>query len=60
MSIENVVLPAPIKKLIDDLANRNNPDHVRQNYRMRLDIIRREIDSAINTFDRSSFVKRKA
>ena len=44
-------VPFQVQSLIDSLKNKNERVHVRGNYRMRLDGIRKAIDKAINEYD---------
>lgn len=45
-------VPFQVQTLITSLSNRNERVHIRGNYRMRLDAIKRAIDSAILEYDR--------
>lgn len=48
---ENYNIPYQIQALLEQLSNKKDNVHVRANYRMRLDVIRREIDNAIRSYD---------
>lgn len=45
-------VPFQVQSLIEMLKNKKERVHVRGNYRMRLDGIRKAIDSAINEYDK--------
>jgi hypothetical protein len=47
----NYEIPFQIENLIATLDNKQENEHTRNNYRMRLDSIRRAIDAAIIRFD---------
>jgi hypothetical protein len=51
MTKENYVIPYQVQSLLEGLLNKRDNVHVRANYRMRLDTIRREIDTAIRSYD---------
>lgn len=51
MTKENYVIPYQVQSLLEGLLNKRDNVHVRANYRMRLDTIRREIDNAIRSYD---------
>ena len=60
---ENSDIPFQIQRLIDDMNNKRETDHIRNNYRMRLDSIKKAIDKALISFDnemgRNVFTKSK-
>lgn len=61
--MSNPNVPFQVQNLLDSLLNKKDNVYVRQNFRMRLDAIRREIDTAIREFDHeinSKGQKRKA
>jgi len=61
--VSNPNVPFQVQNLLDSLLNKKDNVYVRQNFRMRLDAIRREIDTAIREFDHeinSKGQKRKA
>lgn len=45
------LIPVQVAQMLDNLLNRRDSVHLRSNYRMRLDAIRREIDLAIREYD---------
>ena len=53
MSKENV--PFQLQYLIDGMLNKKDSVYIRNNYRIRLDAIRLEIDKAISKFDEEMF-----
>jgi hypothetical protein len=52
MKDENFDVPFQVQTLITSLKDQKERVHVRGNYRMRLDAIKRAIDSAILEYDR--------
>ena len=52
MKDENFDVPFQVQTLITSLKDQKERVHVRGNYRMRLDAIKRAIDSAIMEYDR--------
>lgn len=52
-------IPYQIQQLLDGLLNKKDNVHVRSNYRMRLDTIRSEIDTAIRSYDNEVALKDK-
>lgn len=44
-------IPFQVQNLIESMNNKKDSDHVRGNFRMRLDSIRKVIDQAIEKFD---------
>ena len=44
-------VPFQVQMVIDSLKNKNERSSIRGNYRMRLEGIRKAIDSAINEYD---------
>ncbi len=59
MSKENYMIPYQVQNLLEGLLNKRDNVHVRANYRMRLDTIRREIDTALRTYDNEVAMKEK-
>jgi hypothetical protein len=55
----NPNVPFQVQNLLDSLLNKKDNVYVRQNFRMRLDAIRREIDTAIRQFDNEIAMKGK-
>ncbi len=51
MKENNTDIPFQVQTLIDAMKNKKEGDHIRGNYRMRLDSIRKAIDQAIRDFD---------
>lgn len=51
MSKVNLNVPFQVQHLLDSLLNKKDNVYVRQNFRMRLESIRSEIDTAIKTYD---------
>lgn len=45
------LIPAQVSQMLDSLLNTKDSVHLRANYRMRLDAIRREIDTCIKIYD---------
>jgi hypothetical protein len=56
---QNPNVPFQVQNLLDSLLNTKDNVYVRQNFRMRLDSIRREIDTAIRKFDNEIAFKGK-
>lgn len=54
MSRENV--PFQIQQIIDGMLNQKDNVYIRSNYRMRLDLIRSEIDKAIKKYDNELYI----
>lgn len=52
MELEKLNLPPQVENMIRGLLNPRETTHVRNNYRNSLDVIRVEIEKAINKFDR--------
>lgn len=50
-------IPYQIQQLLESLLNKRDSHILRSNYRMRLDTIRREIDSAIRKYDDEVLLK---
>lgn len=50
--IEQVNLPMQLQIVIDGMQNKKDNDHIRGNYRLRLEAIRKVIDAACDEFDR--------
>lgn len=59
MSKENYMIPYQVQNLLEGLLNKRDNVHVRANYRMRLDTIRREIDVALRSYDNEVAMKEK-
>jgi hypothetical protein len=57
MSNASHQIPYQVQSMLDGLLNKKDNVHVRSNYRMRLDTIRREIDDAIRSYDNEVAVK---
>ena len=51
MKTYNHLIPVQVQGMLDALLNKRDKVHLRSNYRMRLDAIRREIDIAIREYD---------
>lgn len=49
---DNPQVPFQVQSVIDSMLNPKDNVHLRGNYRMRLDAIRRAIDDAIARYDR--------
>lgn len=47
-----VEIPFQLQMVIDGMRNKRETDHIRGNYRLRLEGIRKAIDSACNEFDK--------
>lgn len=52
MELEKLNLPPQVENMIRGLLNSREVPHVRNNYRNSLDVIRVEIEKAINKFDK--------
>lgn len=53
------MIPYQVQQMLDNLLNTKDSVHLRSNYRLRLDTIRREIDTAISKYDNEVALKDK-
>jgi metal-responsive CopG/Arc/MetJ family transcriptional regulator len=49
-------LPFQVTALIENLLNKNERPHIRENYRMRLEIIRDAIDQSIKKYNNENWI----
>ena len=54
---DNINVPYQIQQIIQGLLNSRDSVHLRGNYRMRLDVIREEINKAILKYDQEVMLK---
>jgi len=56
MSDSNHNIPFQVENLIQNMMNKSEREHVRENYRMRLESIRDAIDASLKKYRNDSFM----
>jgi len=57
MKDENLVMPFQVQRLIDGMNDRKETEHVRNNYRSTLEIIKRKLEDELLSFDLNKEVR---